>query len=81
MEKQYSTHFLSEKYKQHWLIDIYNFEITILKNHRNTVHHASNENRRVMEAFTNVQFFLPQHVFPAAKVAWQNGPSLSFTEQ
>ena len=39
--KQYSTHFLPEKYKQHQFIDIYNFEITILKNHRNTVYCAA----------------------------------------
>ena len=31
MEKQYSTHYLPEKYKQRYLIDIYNFEITVLK--------------------------------------------------
>ena len=31
MEKQYSTHYLPEKYKQHQFIDIYNFEITVLK--------------------------------------------------
>ena len=30
MEKQYSTHYLPEKYKQHLFIDIYNFEITVL---------------------------------------------------
>ena len=29
MEKQYSTNFLPENYKQHQFIDIYNFEITI----------------------------------------------------
>ena len=31
MEKQYLTHYLPEKYKQHWFIDIYNFEITVLQ--------------------------------------------------
>ena len=31
MEKQYSTHYLTEKYKQHSFIDIYNFELTVLK--------------------------------------------------
>ena len=30
MEKQYSTHYLSEKYKQHYFIHIYHFEITVL---------------------------------------------------
>ena len=54
MEKQYSTHFLSEKYKQHWFIDIYNFEITILKNHRNTVHHMATKIIRVTKTLTNV---------------------------
>ena len=32
-------------------------------------------------ALTNVQFFLPEHVFPATKLAWQNGPGIRFTEQ
>ena len=31
MEKQYSTHYLPEKYREHYFIDIYNFEITVLK--------------------------------------------------
>ena len=53
MEKQYSTHFLSEKYKQHWFIDLYNFEITILKNHRNTVHRMATKIVRVKKTLTN----------------------------
>ena len=37
MEKQYSTHYLPEKYKQHLFIDIYNFEISFKYTvHRNT---------------------------------------------
>ena len=31
MEKQYSTYYLPEKYKQHYFIVICNFEITVLK--------------------------------------------------
>ena len=37
MEKQYSTHYLSEKYKQHQFIDIYNFEISF----KYTVHRTA----------------------------------------
>ena len=41
----------------------------------------SDKNRRVTEAFTNARFFLPEHVFPATKLAWQNRSGLGFTEQ
>ena len=41
MKKQYSTQYLPEKYKQRYLIDIYNFEIKVLKNNTNTVHRAT----------------------------------------
>ena len=38
MEKQYSTHYLPQKYKQQF-IDIYNFEI--YNSFKYTVHHAA----------------------------------------
>ena len=45
---------------------MYNFEITVLKNHRNTVHRVATKiigYRRLK----NARFFLPKHVFPATK--------------
>ena len=50
MEKQYSTHYLPEKYKQHQFIDIYNFEITVL----NT---QSTAQQQKLQGNKDIQFF------------------------
>ena len=39
------------------------------------------KNCRVTETFTNARLYLPEHVFLATKLAWQNSPDLGFTEQ
>ena len=66
MEKQYSTH--PEKYKQHWFIDIYNFEITVSK----TQSTAQQQNCRVTDIFTNARFVLPEHMFLSTKLSRQH---------
>ena len=68
MEKQYLTHYLPEKYKQHWFIDIYNFEITVSK----TQSTAQQQNCRVTDIFTNARFVLPEHMFLSTKLARQH---------
>ena len=74
MEKQYSTHYLTEKYKQHQFVDIYNFEITVSK----TQSTPQRQNRRVTEMF---DFFLPEHLVSATELAQQNDPDPRFTEK
>ena len=50
MEKQYATHYLPERYKQHQFIDIYNFEITILER-------QSTAQRQKLQGNRDVRFF------------------------
>ena len=50
MEKQYSTHYLPEKYRQHQFIDIYNFEITVLKT-QSTVQRQKSQGNEIFDFF------------------------------
>ena len=70
MEKQYSTHYLPEKYEQHQFIDIYNFEIIVSKT-------QSTEQRQKSQGNGDVRFFSTRARRSGHRVSLAKRPRLS----
>ena len=79
MEKQYPAYYLPQEYiKKKLSINIYNLGTTLLKTQSTICRVQKSQDN---EVFVNFPVFLPEHMFLATKLAWQNNPDICFMKQ